>query len=265
MGEMFALKERDRTTMGRGLQTDIRLGDEGISRTHAIIEESNGQYVLRDAGSTNGTYANGARIEEHVLEEGDKIQIGATSVLRFTYHDDVDADFQRSLYESALRDPLTGLFNRGYFSNRLESDVAFALRHDKPLTLVFFDVDHFKSINDRFGHQAGDAVLRELAERVGSTTRSEDILARFGGEEFVLICRDVEAQRALKAAERIMDTVTARPFALPNAELHVTVSVGVADLRDLEQPSAEALLSAADSALYAAKRKGRGRIELASP
>src|SRR5690606_481575 len=219
MGEMFALKEGDRTTIGRGLQTDIRLADEGISRTHAMIEERDGDYVLIDAGSTNGTYANGNRIEEHVLQEGDKIQIGASSVLRFTYHDDVDQDFQRNLYESALRDRLTGLFNRGYFTNRLESDVAFALRHDKPLALVFFDVDHFKAINDSYGHQSGDEVLRELAERVSSTTRSEDIFARFGGEEFVLICRDVDAQRALRAAERIIDTVTARPFLVGDAEL----------------------------------------------
>lgn len=265
MGEMFALKEGDRTTIGRGLQTDIRLSDEGISRTHAMIEERGGDYVLIDAGSTNGTYANGNRIDEHVLQEGDKIQIGASSVLRFTYHDDVDQDFQRSLYESALRDRLTGLFNRGYFANRLESDVAFALRHDKPLALVFFDVDHFKSINDRFGHQAGDEVLKELAERVNSTTRSEDIFARYGGEEFVLICRDVDAQRALRAAERIIDTVTARPFVVGDAELSVTVSIGVADLGALTHQSAESLLAAADSAMYAAKRKGRGRIELAVP
>lgn len=265
MGEMFALKEGDRTTIGRGLQTDIRLADEGISRTHAMIEERDGDYVLIDAGSTNGTYANGNRIEEHVLQEGDKIQIGASSVLRFTYHDDVDQDFQRNLYESALRDRLTGLFNRGYFTNRLESDVAFALRHDKPLALVFFDVDHFKAINDSYGHQSGDEVLRELAERVSSTTRSADIFARFGGEEFVLICRDVDAQRALRAAERIIDTVTARPFLVGDAELAVTVSIGVADLGVLAHPSAESLLAAADSAMYAAKRKGRGRIELAVP
>lgn len=265
LGEMFALKEGDRTTLGRGLQTDIRIGDEGISRTHAVIEDRDGRYVLLDAGSTNGTYANGSRIEEHALEEGDKIQIGATSVLRFTYHDDVDADFQRSLYESALRDRLTGLFNRGYFSHRLESDVAFALRHEKPLSLVFFDVDHFKAINDGFGHAAGDLVLQELADRVGSTTRSEDILARFGGEEFVLICRDVDAIRALRAAERIIEVVTSRPFALPGTELAVTVSIGVADLQAQSPRTADALLAAADAAMYAAKREGRGRVVVATP
>jgi len=262
MGEMFALKDGERTTIGRGLQTDVRINDEGISRTHAVIEAEEGRYALRDAGSTNGTYANGEKVQIYELQEGDKIQLGASTVLKFTYHDDVDEDFQRSLYESALRDPLTGLFNRSYFGNRLESDVAFALRHGKPLSLVFFDVDHFKAINDRYGHQAGDAVLRDLADRVATTTRSEDIFARYGGEEFVLICRDVDAERAQRAAERIFHTVTDRPFDVEGEAVCITVSVGLADLSTLGDPSAEALLGAADRALYSAKRNGRNRIEV---
>lgn len=264
MGEMFPLNE-DRTTIGRGLQTDVRINDEGISRTHALVEADGGHYYLSDAGSTNGTYANGDKVDRHPLEEGDKIQIGASSVLKFTYHDDIDEDFQRNLYESALRDRLTGVFNRGYFNNRLESDVAFALRHGKPLSLVLFDIDDFKKINDTHGHPAGDALLAALANRVAGTTRSEDIFARYGGEEFVLICRDVDALRAARAAYRIADTVAARAFEVEGKELEVTVSVGVADLGMLVEPKADALVEASDAALYVAKRNGKNRVEIYDP
>ena len=265
MGEMFPLKTADRTTVGRGLQTDVRINDEGISRTHAVVEEEEGTYYLSDAGSTNGTYANGKKVDRYALKEGDKIQIGAQSVLKFTFHDDFDEDFQRNLYESALRDRLTGIFNRGYFNNRLESDVAFALRHGKPLSLVMFDIDSFKQVNDTMGHPAGDQVLKGLADRVSGTTRSEDIFARFGGEEFALICRDVDALRAARAAYRIMDTVSKKPFDVDGQKLEVTVSLGVADLGMLVEPTAEALVEAADAALYVAKRNGRNRVEIYDP
>ncbi len=264
MGEMFPLKN-DRTTIGRGLQTDVRINDEGISRTHAVVEMEDGDYLLSDAGSTNGTYANGSKVDRYKLQEGDKVQIGASSVLKFTYHDDLDEDFQRNLYESALRDRLTGIFNRGYFANRLESDVAFALRHGKPLSLVIFDVDDFKQLNDEHGAPVGDQVLSTLAHRVLGTTRSEDIFARFGGEEFALICRDVDAIRASRAAYRIKETVGAKPFELHGQSLAVTVSVGVADLGMLVEPKAEALIEAADAALYLAKRSGKNRVEIYDP
>ena len=265
MGEMFPLKDADKTTIGRGLQTDIRINDEGISRTHALVEGEAGAYYLSDAGSTNGTYANGNKVDRYPLQEGDKIQIGASSVLKFTFHDDFDEDFQRNLYESALRDRVTGIFNRGYFTNRLESDVAFALRHGKPLALIMFDIDHFKRINDTLGHPAGDQALASLAERVQGTTRSEDIFARYGGEEFALICRDVDSLRAARAAYRIMDTVRSKPFELEGAKLDLTVSLGVADLGMLVEPTAEALIEAADAALYVAKRNGRDRVEIYDP
>jgi len=256
MGEMFELSQ-GRTTIGRGLQADVRINDEGISRTHAQVEYEDGAYYLSDAGSTNGTYANGGRVDRLALSEGDKIQIGASSVLKFTFHDALDEDFQRNLYESALRDRLTGVFNRGYFNNRLESDVSFALRHGKPLALIMMDIDNFKAVNDTYGHPAGDAVLQQIGKRIFGTSRSEDIFARYGGEEFALICRDVDATRAAKAATRILAVVRGKPVDLETTTLAVTVSLGVADLSQLADPSAKSLIEAADMALYAAKRAGK--------
>jgi diguanylate cyclase (GGDEF)-like protein len=204
-------------------------------------------------------------VGRHPLAEGDKIQIGASSILKFTFRDNVDEDIQRNLYESALRDRGTGLFNRGYFNNRLESDVAFALRHGKPLSLVMFDIDAFQAVNDRLGEDGGDAVLHELAKRVQATTRSEDILARYGGEEFALICRDVDAMRAARAAARVREVIGGRAFAEGSKEVQVTVSLGVADLSMLHQPDAKGLIEAADSALFVAKRNGKDRVEIFDP
>jgi diguanylate cyclase (GGDEF)-like protein len=265
MGEMFPLNE-GRTSIGRGLQADVRVNDEGISRTHALIElDADGLFHLSDAGSTNGTFANGQRIDRYTLREGDKIQIGATSVLRFTYHDATHDDMQRSLYETALRDRLTGVFNRGYFNNRLESDVSFALRHGKPLSLIVFEIDRLGEIIDRRGAEVGDGLLKELADRVKATTRSEDIFARFSAEEFALICRDVDALRASKAANRIMDLVRGKPLEAAGDRVLVTVSLGVSDLFMLREPSAPALVEAAVSALAIARRNGRDRVELYDP
>jgi diguanylate cyclase (GGDEF)-like protein len=264
MGETFPINE-GRTAIGRGLHADVRVNDEGISRTHAVVLVEEEQYFLTDAGSTNGTFANGDRVSKHLLDEGDKIQIGATSVLKFTYRDDAEEDLQRTLYESALRDRLTGVFNRGYFDNRLESDVAFALRHGKPLSLVMFDIDGFKRLADGHGREFSDGLLRSMAHRVQSTTRSEDIFARFGGEEFVLICRDVDALRASKAAHRIGSLVRDEPFEVEGQRVTVSVSLGVADLGSLSEPSAKALAEAADTALFVAKREGEDRLEIYDP
>lgn len=265
MGESFPLND-GRTSIGRGLHADVRVNDEGISRAHAMIERVDNEYVLSDAGSTNGTFANGQRVDRQVLKEGDKIQIGASSVLRFTFSDDSDDDSQSRLYESALRDRLTGIFNRGYFSNRLESDVAFALRHGKPLSLVRFDIDNYAELCRDQGQDAADEVIREIAHRVEGTTRSEDIFARYGTESFVIICRDVDALRASRAAGRILEIIQKSPEgAEASAQSPARVSVGVADLTMLRHPGAEALIDAANAALGVAQGAGGHRVEVFDP
>lgn len=265
MGESFPLND-GRTSIGRGLHADVRVNDEGISRAHAMIERVDDTYVLSDAGSTNGTFANGQRVDRQELKEGDKIQIGASSVLRFTFSDDSEGDDQSRLYESALRDRLTGIFNRGYLSNRLESDVAFALRHGKPLSLVRFEIDGYEQILAAKGQDAADLLVREIANRVEGTTRSEDIFARYGTESFVIICRDVDALRASRAAGRILEIIDRAPvIGEGELELRPEVSVGVSDLTMLRRPGAQALIDAANVALKAAKDGGGHRVEVYDP
>lgn len=266
MGESFPLND-GRTTIGRGLHADVRVNDEGISRAHALIERIDDTYMLSDAGSTNGTFANGKRVERQALQEGDKIQIGASSVLRFSFSDESDGDMQSRLYETALRDRLTGVFNRSYFNNRLESDVAFALRHGKPLSLVRFDVDSHAKLCSEIGPEAGDALIREIAAKVEGTTRSEDIFARYGGHEFVIICRDVDALRASRAAGRILEIIAKSQFGAELGEaFRAEVSAGVSDLSSLRRrPGAQALIDAANAALALAQKAGGSRVEIHDP
>ncbi len=263
MGESFTLNSVGRTTIGRGVTTDIRINDEGISRTHAAVLHEDDVYYLTDAGSTNGTFANGDRVTRYPLREGDRIQLGASSVLRFTYQLERSDEQQRVLYETALRDPLTGLFNRGYLRNRLESDVAAALRHGKSLSLIVFDPDQITALSGQHGERAAGRVLQELARHVREITRFDDLLARWSDEGFALVCREVDSMRASRAASRIRETVAARRFG--DGGHVITVSLGVADLGMLREPTAEALAEAADTALFVAKRSGRNRVEIYDP
>src|SRR5450755_2583407 len=188
VGEMYRL-EKDQMVLGRGEKVDLRLIDDGISREHAQILRQGAQLVLEDLGSTNGTYCNGERVTRHPLAEGDKILIGSTTILKFSYQDRLDEMFQRQMSESALRDGLTRAFNKRYFSERIDSEFQYANRHRTPLSLIFIDIDHFKRINDAHGHQAGDHVLTQLAMLLMSMLGEEEVLARYGGEEFAIVAR----------------------------------------------------------------------------
>ena len=262
MGEMVEL-DPHYTTIGRGLTATVRINDEGISRTHAAVTVDKGVYYLSDAGSTNGTFANGERVDRYPLREGDKVQLGAASVLRFTFNEDSDDDLQRDLYESTLRDRLTGLFSRSYLENRLESDVAMALRHGKPLALTMFAIDNSQAIVEAHGQATLDQIHRELARRVLEITRSDDLVAR-SGDEFVHVCRDVDVMRAARAALRVHATLADHNFSSASGPLRSTVSIGVADLALLHEPTADALLTASASALAVARRGGN-RVEIYDP
>ena len=154
VGEMF--KVSGLTEVGRGQTVGIRIHDTEISRRHARLTVEGDRVLVEDLGSTNGTFVNGQPIDKVALSDGDKIQVGTTTILKFSYHDDLDEQFQRHMYEAALRDGLTGAYNKKYLSDRMESELAYAARHRSPLSLVIFDLDHFKKINDTYGHLAGD-------------------------------------------------------------------------------------------------------------
>ena len=137
------------------------------------------------------------------MSDGDRIQLGPTTVLKFSYHDDVDGEFQRRMYLAAVRDELTGAFNRKHFLERLETEIAFGKRHDTPVVLILFDVDGFKATNDTWGHLAGDYVLTSLARQVQKIIRREDVLGRYGGDEFAMLSRGIDLEEGRRFAERV--------------------------------------------------------------
>jgi two-component system, cell cycle response regulator len=264
LGEMYKV-EVDKTVIGRGQKAHIRLLDDGISREHAQVVVEEGKIYLQDLGSTNGTFCNGLKVDRKELADGDKILVGSTTILKFTYHDNLDEVFQKQMYESALRDGLTKAFNKKYFTDRLESELTFALRHESPLVLVMFDIDHFKKVNDTHGHPAGDLVLSEIAELLTSALRAEDVFARYGGEEFAVICRGTDLSQAKIVGERMRKAVEKHRFVHEGNHIPVTISVGIACLPDPAVKDATDLVARADKALYQSKHGGRNRVTIHQP
>jgi two-component system, cell cycle response regulator len=258
-GEMFKLQE-ERTVVGRGPKVPVRLNDEGVSREHCAFVRDGDKMIVEDLGSTNGTFCNGIRVDRRELSDGDKIMVGSTTILKFTYHDYLDEVFQRQMYESALRDGLTKVFNKKYFTDYLEKEFAFAARHGGPLALIFLDIDHFKKINDTHGHPAGDFVLSELSQLMAELLRTEDVLARFGGEEFTILCRGSDQNGARVVAERLRKAVEQRKLTFGGKDIPVSISLGVVSIPESGITDHNAFLAAADRALYEAKRSGRNRV-----
>ena len=263
VGKMFKLDDGE-TVIGRSHRADIRIDDDSISRLHVKLMLDGTNVSIEDLNSSNGTLVNGTRITIESLRDGDKIRVGETTILKFTFHDRLDENFQQKMYNAALRDPLTKAFNKKYFIDQLRTEFSYAKRHDSALSLLIFDLDHFKRINDTYGHVAGDQVLIEVAEQVHGVLRAEDVFARYGGEEFVVILRGIPLSDAGVLAERIRSLVEQHPFVSSEQRLPVTVSIGVAAYHEtLEDPLS--LVEAADSALYAAKEAGRNRVLLKYP
>ena len=261
VGEMYRLEEGE-TFLGRGQNATIKLMDDGISRKHARIFQEGGTVVIEDLKSSNGTIVNGAPVATQMLKDGDKIRLGSTTILKFTYNDQLDENFQQQMYEAALRDGLTKAFNKKYFLDRLETEIAYARRHNAFLSLLMFDVDHFKNVNDTFGHLAGDYVLAKLAKVASSTVRAEDVFARYGGEEFGIICRGVPLANAGILGERLRSIVETTVFEHDGNRMPITISIGVAAHPESPIESGPGLIAAADAALYEAKRGGRNRVLL---
>ncbi|MEQ8280842.1 MAG: GGDEF domain-containing protein [Deltaproteobacteria bacterium] len=261
IGQMFLLAKRE-TTIGRAPECEIFLDDEGVSRHHAKVIEQEGQLILMDLGSTNGTYAEGERIQVVTLTDGAKIQVGTATILQFRLQDQREMEFHALMQNFKTHDPMTEAFNKRAFLTEIEKEAGFARRHEQPLSLIMFDLDHFKKVNDTYGHQAGDLVLRSVAQAVQDMMRKEDIFARYGGEEFALLLRNTPLESAFIVAERVRREIEALEVTHDGRRIPCTASVGLAALTaSMRRPTD--LIEAADQRLYQAKRKGRNRTEAA--
>ncbi|MDX1512575.1 MAG: GGDEF domain-containing protein [Gammaproteobacteria bacterium] len=247
-------------TGGRDPECDLPLVGRGISRTHFLIEPRQDRaLVISDLGSTNGIYVNGEKVQQHLLKEGDRIHIGPETVLKFGIEDVTDVRIRVRQYEESIRDDLTGIFNRRYFMSTLKHELAFCQRHDDHVSVILFDVDDFKRVNDQHGHPAGDIVIKRLADGLTDHLRTEDVLARYGGEEFAVILRGQDELRALQTAERIRNFVEQLKIDLEGTEMSLTVSLGTSTLRSGGPGSVEEMMEEADRNLYEAKAQGKNR------
>jgi diguanylate cyclase (GGDEF)-like protein len=257
-GEVIPMGKRA-YRVGRHPESELCVDDQGLSRHHARFTRIGDQYWLEDLASSNGTFVNGNRISGHELKNGDTVQFGPRVCFRFSVASHDEEQMLRQLYESSVRDPMTAAYNRAFFANQLESELSFALRHKSDLSVLLFDVDHFKPVNDTHGHLAGDAVLKEIARIVQFQLRREDLFARYGGEEFVVLLRGVAIEGAASAAERLRNAVGFKPVVFEGVSIPVAISVGCASLACCNNQTAEGLVQRADGRLYQAKRDGRNR------
>ena len=264
VGEVHAL-DLDVTLLGRGQEVDVRIDDGGISRKHArLTRDPDNRFYVEDLGSTNGTAIGETPVEgKQPLSDGDRIRLGKTTVLKFSVHDELERRFHRQMYESAVRDPLTGAFNRKYLVDRLRTELSYARRHGKSLSVLMLDIDHFKKVNDGLGHLAGDEALKALGILLQKQLRAEDVVARYGGEEFILVVRGIDEPSTSLLAERVRRAVESMKIPLPPASFKITVSIGVAFSADGKTfATPDEIIARADEKLYAAKEAGRNRVVL---
>lgn len=251
--------ELPQVTVGRSAGCHLVLDDPSVSRLHAEIVHAHGEYEVRDLGSTNGTLVNDESISNHQLTAGDLIQFGDHT---FKYLSAVDTarQYDETLYTLMTRDGLTGTINKRLFDEMLERDLSRCMRNEFPLSVLFFDVDHFKTINNQFGQATGNEVLRQIANRILNVARVEDLVARVDGDRFAMSLMQTTVDDAMTLAERIRAEIADVPFPTKAGPVHVTVSIGVAELAELVKASATALCELAAERHYMAKRSGRNQI-----
>lgn len=246
--------------VGRARNADLWLGDSGVSRIHAHLVWGESGYVVEDLGSANGTYVNGEKVTARAIVDGDVVQFGPSAAFRYAMTDADQETMLHQLYDASVTDSLTGAYNREHFDHRLESEISFARRHGAELSLLLLDIDHFKRVNDTYGHQAGDTVLVEMSAGISANLRTEDVFARYGGEEFAIILRGIDLRSAYHVGERFRVIIESLQIEAGGQPIPITVSVGVASLKCCADEVAESLIATADRRLYAAKHAGRNRV-----
>ncbi|HET9957764.1 MAG TPA: GGDEF domain-containing protein, partial [Polyangiaceae bacterium] len=247
--------------IGRHPTNQLRIDEESISRFHAKISRGAEGFVVDDLGSRNGTFVAGERVSHKLLTDETWLMLGPQVSFRFALRDLREEALMRRLYESSTRDALTSAYNRSHFDERLRAEVAYAARHGMAASLVLLDIDHFKRVNDTYGHQAGDIVLRELATRSLRSLRAEDVFARFGGEEFGVILRGIPLRGAQRLAERLRVSLANTPIQADGHGILATLSAGCASVSCCgSAPTPEEVIRIADRRLYLAKSAGRNRV-----
>lgn len=250
-------------TVGRGPEADHRFADQSMSRLHARLERFDDGYLLHDGGSTNGTFVEGMRVEGTIkLPPLCRIQFGARTVLQYTALDDLSSEAVKKVMRSQFVDPLTGTGNRLQLEQRLRQEISFARRHHQPLGVMLVDIDRFREVNARYGAQAGDRVLESVGEILLGAVRAEDVVFRYGGEEFCVLVRGVEDVALFRMAERIQRTIERANFWAYGSTIEITVSIGVSSIVHTEGETNQSIILRAYRALSRAMTQGGNRVEV---
>lgn len=260
-GKRYLLQAGEQS-IGRDKTADIQLTDANISRVHARVKNMvGGGYLLEDAGSRNGTFLNDKSIGQDAIElkKEDMIRLGST-VLKFLPAGELETLYHLNLTNAAYVDKLTQVYNRNYISEVLEAEFKRAVALHTDFSIIIFDIDNFKKINDTYGHDGGDYILRELALTVRSQKlRERDLVGRYGGEEFLVILPGSPVDQAAEVAERIRKAVESHEFLYEGKKVPLTISLGVAGATPAQQ-SATDIYKEADRALYYSKHNGKNKV-----
>ena len=259
LGEGIITLPGTKLTIGRDSDCGLVLDDHDISRRHAEIEFSNGAFTISDLGSTNGILVNNKKVNRATLASGDLIRLGKT-ILKFLRGNDAEMQYHETVYSMMINDGLTGIPNKRYLLEAFQRELIRSQRHARPLSVAVVDIDFFKAINDKYGHLAGDIVLRELCGRIRAVVRKDEVFARYGGEEFVVLLPESTLDQAGKFAERIRMLISSKPVDVDGTPILVTVSIGLAHTIGEKDVTAEELFKRADQKLYQAKSAGRNRV-----
>ena len=244
--------------IGRSSKSDLQVDQESVSRSHAKIMNTGKSIVLRDLGSTNGTYVNDELIDEYILRDGDFIKIGRT-IFKFLSGGNIENAYHEEIYRLTTIDGLTQIYNKRYFDETLAREISRAQRYKRDLSLIMFDIDFFKNVNDGYGHLAGDSVLKQLAQVLRARIRREDIMARYGGEEFAIILPEIGLANAMVFAEKVRVLIERTVFKFEDQSIPITVSVGVAEIEASVQAPVD-FIRTTDEKLFQAKKAGRNRV-----
>jgi diguanylate cyclase (GGDEF)-like protein len=258
MGARYPLSDAP-MVLGRGNDCDIRINDHSVSRRHARIQPGADGYYAVDLQSTNGTFVNDIPVSICKMKDGDYLRVG-NCIYRFLAGGNVEAEYHEEIYRLTIIDALTDIHNKRYLLEFLDRELSRSARYGRPLALIMFDLDRFKTINDEMGHLGGDFTLRELSATVKASIRKEELFARYGGEEFVIVLPETTMESGVLVAERIRALVERHPFQYEGKTIPVTVSVGVAATTGETALTPHELIRQADEKLFAAKSAGRNRV-----
>jgi diguanylate cyclase (GGDEF)-like protein len=258
MGTRYPLTDTP-MVLGRGNDCDIRINDHSVSRRHARIQPGADGYYAVDLQSTNGTFVNDVPASICKLKDGDYLRVG-NCIYRFLAGGNVEAEYHEEIYRLTIIDALTDIHNKRYLLEFLDRELSRSARYARPLAIIMFDIDRFKSINDDMGHLGGDFTLRELAACVKGSIRKEELFARYGGEEFVIVLPETTQENGTLVAERLRQVIERHLFQYEGKSYPVTISLGVAATAGGQPLTPHDLIRLADEKLYQAKNAGRNRV-----